>query len=67
MADPTSIKATIGEWRIVLTALEGHMKQLATIVKTTEDEDKQCEIYDELERLERMIPDFKKQFEANYQ
>jgi hypothetical protein len=66
MADPTSIKATIGEWRTVLAALEAHMKHLATIVKSIEDEDKQCEIYDDLERLERMIPDFKNQFEANY-
>lgn len=59
----TSIKATVGEWRVVLTALEEHMKHLTAMVKTIEDEDEQCEIYDDLQRLQRMIPDFKSQFE----
>ena len=61
MADLTSIKATAGEWRVVLHALEEHMKHLTAMVKTIEDEDEQCEMYDDLERLQRMIPDFKNQ------
>ncbi|NHZ98834.1 hypothetical protein [Massilia sp. CCM 8734] len=65
MADLTSIKATVGEWRVVLTALEEHMKHLTAVVKTIEDEDQQCEMYDDLERLQRMIPDFKSQFEES--
>ncbi|NHZ44454.1 hypothetical protein [Massilia aquatica] len=63
MADLTSIEATVGEWRVVLTALEEHMKHLTAMVNTIEDEDEQCEMYDDLERLQRMIPDFKSQFE----
>ncbi|UOD27962.1 hypothetical protein INH39_21070 [Massilia violaceinigra] len=63
MADLTSIEATVGEWRVVLTALEEHMKHLTAMVNTIEDEDEQCEMYGDLERLQRMIPDFKRQFE----
>ncbi|MCP4696244.1 MAG: hypothetical protein GY862_05280 [Gammaproteobacteria bacterium] len=61
MADLTEVKALVSEWRLVINALESHKNNLESKAESIEDEDRQNEIYDDLERLERLIPDFKLQ------
>ncbi len=66
MPNATNFKAIVSEWRIVLQALEAHKANLDSKVDSIEDENKQNEIYDDLELLERLIPDFQSQFDTNF-
>ncbi len=66
MPNATNFKAIVSEWRLVLQALEAYKANLDSKVDSIEDEDKQNEIYDDLERLERLIPDFQSQFDTNF-
>ncbi len=66
MPNTSDFKAIISEWRLVINALENYKDVLDSKVKNIEDEDLQNEIYDDLERLERLIPDFQSQFENEY-
>ncbi len=66
MVDPTNFKATVSEWRLVLNALKSYKSLFESKVDAIEDEDLQNEIYDDLERLERLIPDFQAQFDNKY-
>ena len=66
MPNAVNFKAIASEWKLVLQALEAHKASLDSEVDAIEDEDKQNEIYDDLERLERLIPDFKSQFNASF-
>ncbi len=61
-----SFKAVISEWCLVISALESYKNILESKVKHVEDEDMQNETYDDLERLERLIPDFRAQFKKEY-
>lgn len=66
MADPTNFKALVAEWRLVINALENYKQHLDATVDEIEDEDQQNIVYDDLERLEALIPDFKAQFDQAY-
>lgn len=61
MAELTHFKASISEWRVALDALRFYKKHLLSVVGGIEDEERQNMVYDDLERIERMIPDFEKQ------
>jgi hypothetical protein len=65
MPDTTNFKALVSEWRLVLRALDSYKTMLDSKVDSIDDEDKQNEMYDDLERLERLIPDFQSQFNDN--
>lgn len=67
MPNATNFKAIISEWRLVIDALESHKEKLDAEVNLIEDEDKQNEIYDDLQRLEGLIEDFKTQFSENFE
>ncbi len=66
MPDAKNFKAIVSEWRLVISALESYKDVLEYKVNNDEDEDHQNEIYDDLERLERLIPDFRAQFKKEY-
>ena len=66
MVEPTNFKATVSEWRLVLNALKSYKSIFESKVDAIEDEDLQNEMYDDLERLERLIPDFLAQFYKKY-
>jgi len=66
MADPTNFRAIVSEWKLVIDALENYKADLDATVESMEDEDKQNLIYDDLERLDALIPDFKDQFDKAY-
>jgi len=66
MPNTSNFKALISEWRLVINALESYKDVLDSRVKNIEDDDLKNEIYDDLERLERLIPDFQSQFENEY-
>jgi hypothetical protein len=66
MPNTTNFKAIASEWKLVLQALEAYKANLDSEVDSIEDEDKQNETYDDLERLERLIPDFQSQFNTNF-
>lgn len=63
-ANPT-FKASYPEWRTVIDALHQYAKHLEAIGPTIkeEDEDKWLLIYDDLERLDRIIPSFERQWQ----
>ncbi len=66
MPNAKNFKAIISEWRLVINALENYKDALESKVSNVEDENLQNEIYDELEALERLIPDFRAQFKKEY-
>ncbi len=66
MPNAKNFKAIVPEWRLVISALESYKDVLESKVNNIEDEDLQNEIYDDLERLERLIPDFQAQFKKKY-
>ncbi len=66
MPNATNFKALASEWKLVLQALDVFKADLDAKVDSIDDEDKQNEMYDDLERLERLIPDFQAQFDANF-
>ena len=66
MPNATSFNAIVSEWKLVIQALEAYKVSLDLEVDSIEDEDKQNEMYDDLERLERLIPDFKSQFNNEF-
>lgn len=66
MPNATNFKALAPEWKLVLQALDAFKADLDAKVDSIDDEDKQNEMYDDLERLERLIPDFQAQFDANF-
>ncbi|OUS10925.1 hypothetical protein A9Q89_10225 [Gammaproteobacteria bacterium 53_120_T64] len=66
MPNAISFKAIASEWSLVLQALEAYKVRLDSEVESIEDEDQQNEIYDELERLDSLIPDFQSQFNSNF-
>ena len=59
--------AIYSEWRLVIDALVAYKEKLDREVELIEDEDKQNQVYDELERLEHPIPDFKAQVSENFE
>ena len=66
MAEPSSFKATVAEWRTVIESMKHFREHLRHQVKQIKDEDEQNLMYDEIERLESLIPDFERQFAAEY-
>ena len=62
-ANPT-FKASYAEWSTVLDALHNYAAHLASTISGIEDEDKHLIAYDDLERLDRIIPSFERQFQA---
>jgi len=66
MPNAKNFKAIVSEWRLVISSLESYKDVLESKVNNIEDEDLQNEIYDDLERLERLIPDFQAQFKKEY-
>jgi len=66
MPNATSFNAIISEWKLVIEALEAYKIKIDLEVDAIEDEDKQNEMYDDIERLERLIPDFKSQYNNEF-
>lgn len=66
MPNATSFNAMISEWKLVIQALEAYKVNIDSEVDSIEDEDKQNEMYDDLERLERLIPDLTSQFNNKF-
>ncbi len=62
-ANPT-FKASYAEWRTVLDALHHYAAHLAATISGVEDADKHLIAYDDLERLDRIIPSFERQFQT---
>lgn len=64
MVEPSSFRATVGEWRTVIDAMKHYKRNLET--QDLENEDQQLLMDDDIERLTLLIPDFERQFRANY-
>ena len=56
-----TFKATIPEWRVVLDAMRRYQEHLSKTVATLASEDAEFLVYDDLERLKRLIPGFTRQ------
>lgn len=64
IVEPSSFKATVGEWKTVIEAMKHYKKYLENL--GIKDEDQQLAVDDDIHRLMMMIPDFERQFKNNY-
>jgi hypothetical protein len=58
-----AFKASLAEWRTVLAAVRHYREHLAATAPAIENEDKQLIAYDDMERLDRIIPNFERQLD----
>jgi hypothetical protein len=62
-----AFKASLAEWRTVLAAVRHYREHLAATAPGIENEDKQLIAYDDVERLDRIIPNFERQLNEETQ